>query len=43
MDEKEAEARPLMGTIFLVKIHRWFLLVKNFFPGLDEKNVYIFT
>ena len=23
MDEKEAEARPLMGTIFLVYIHYW--------------------
>ena len=22
MDEKEAEARPLMGTIFLVYVHR---------------------
>ena len=30
MDEKEAEARPLMGTIFLVSDTRWKAKVSGF-------------
>ena len=40
MDEKEAEARPVMGTIFLVIMYLLYIVYLKM--GLVIKKVYIF-